>query len=70
MIATTTKVRGEDIRAGQYIVFDNKAFRVLQNDRSQNLGDGALKLQCNWSNPWRGYECRDTFQVVMRLINK
>jgi translation elongation factor P/translation initiation factor 5A len=70
VIATTTKVRGEDIRAGQYIVLDNKAFRILQNDRARHGGDGALKLKCNWSNPWRGYECRDTFQVVTRLVKK
>jgi hypothetical protein len=70
MTLATAEVLGEDIRAGQYVVFGNKAFCVLQNDRAQSRGDGALKLQCNWSNPWRDYECRDTFQVVTRLVNK
>lgn len=70
MIINVTTRRGEDIRAGQYIVLDNKAFRVLQNDRARIGGGGALKLKCNWSNPWRGYECLGTFQVVTSVIKK
>ena len=69
MIANITTIRGEDIRAGQFIVLDNKAFRVLQNDRARRGGDGALKLaRGGWK--WRGYKCRDTFQVVTRVVKK
>lgn len=67
MTVTTIKVRGEDIRAGQYVIFNDRAYRVLRNQRMRRGGDGALKLNCNWSNPWRGYKCRDTFQTVTRV---
>ena len=65
MTIKVIKVRGEDIRAGQYIVLDNKAFRILQNDRARHGGDGALKLaRSGWK--WHGYKCRDTFQIVTK----
>ena len=65
MTIKTIKVRGEDIRAGQFIVFDNRAFHVLQNDRARRGEDGALKLaRSGWK--WHGYKCRDTFQIVRR----
>jgi len=61
----TIKVRGEDIRAGQFIVFDNRAFRVLQNDCARRGGDGALKLaRSGWK--WHDYKCRDMFQIVTK----
>jgi translation elongation factor P/translation initiation factor 5A len=71
MTVATIKVRGEDIRAGQYVVLNNRAFRVLRNHRSRRGGDGALKLRCQGvGETWRGYECRDTFQVAKKVIKK
>jgi len=67
----TIKIRGEDIQIGQYVVLNDKAFRVLRNSRARRGGDGALKLRCHWiGETWRGYECRDTFQVATKVIKK
>ena len=66
MTIKTIKVRGEDIRPGQYVVFDNKAFYVLQNNRGRPGGSGAFKLKCNWRNPWRDYEYNTTYQIVTK----
>lgn len=67
MTAKVRKTRGEDIKAGQTIILEDKrAYRVLENDRGKG-GDGALKLQRpNWQ--WRGYEHWDTFNVVKQFI--
>ena len=71
MTIATTKVRGEDIQVGQYVVLNDRAYRVLQNHRATSGGDGALKFRCHWvGETWRGYKCHSTFQVVTRAIKK
>lgn len=68
----TTKVRGEDIRAGQFVAYpqDNgtlRVFRVLRNDRDRRAGGGALYIMDSDKNKWwRGYEGYEWINLVPR----
>jgi len=67
----TTKVRGEDIRAGQFVAYDEdgtmRAYRVLRNDRDRRAGGGALQIMGRDKNIWwRGYEGYDWINLVPR----
>ena len=67
MTAKVKKIRGEDVKAGQIIILEDKrAYCVLQNDRGKG-GNGALKLhRPDWQ--WRGYEHWNTFDVITKVF--
>jgi len=68
----TTKIRGEDIRAGQFIAIDldsggQRIYRVLRNDRARRGGHGALQfIDSDNGKWWRGYQHYNSFKVVAR----
>ena len=68
----TTKIHGEDIRAGQFVAYpdDNgtvRVYRVLRNDRDRRGGGGALQIMgSDKSIRWRGYEGYEWIKLVAR----
>jgi len=63
----TTKVHGEDIRAGQFVAYDDGIYRVLRNERDRRGGGGALQIMDRNKNIWwRGYEGYDWLKLVAR----
>ena len=72
MRVKTTKVHGEDIRAGQSVAYPQKdgtlrVYRVLRNERDRRAGGGALQIMDSDKNIWwRGYEGRDWLKLVVR----
>ena len=62
-----TRTRGENIRAGQDVVLEDKyTWRVLRNERGIG-GSGAVELHHrDRGRMWRGYEHWDSFNVVRR----
>jgi hypothetical protein len=62
-----TKTRGEDVKAGQDVVLEDKhVWRVLRNDHGLG-GGGAVELhRKDHGRMWRGYEHWDRFNVVKR----
>ena len=72
MTVKTTKVHGEDIRAGQFVAYpaDNgtvRIYRVLRNERDRRAGGGSLQIMGSdktiW---WRGYEGYEWLKLVAR----
>lgn len=67
MTVKTTKVHGEDIRAGQFVAYDDGIYRVLRNERDRRGGGGALQIMDRNKNIWwRGYEGYDWLKLVAR----
>jgi len=63
----TPKVHGEDIRAGQFVAYDDGIYRVLRNERDRRGGGGALQIMDRNKNIWwRGYEGYDWLKLVAR----
>ena len=62
-----TKMRGEDIKAGQFLSYKDGIYRVLRNDRDRRGGGGIFQLmgrdKCTW---WRGYEGYEWLKLVTR----
>jgi len=69
----TTKTRGEDIRAGQFIAIEvdsggQRIYRVLRNERDRRGGGGGA-IQFMGSDKgiwWRGYQGYDWLELVAR----
>ena len=72
MTVKTTKVHGEDIRAGQFVAYpaDNgtvRIYRVLRNEHDRRGGGGAIQFMgSDKSIWWRGYQGYDSFKLVAR----
>jgi hypothetical protein len=73
MTIKTTKTRGEDIRAGQFVGYPEKedgtlrVYRTLRNERDRRGGGGALQIMDRNKNIWwRGYEGYDWLKLVAR----
>ena len=62
-----TRTRGEDVKAGQDVLLEDKqVWRVLRNERGMG-GGGAVQLhRKDAGQMWRGYENWDNFNVVKR----
>jgi len=67
MAVSTTEIQGENIRAGHYIMINEKFYRVLHND-SDAQGGGTLQLDSN-SCTSCAYVNHDNFKVVIRSKN-
>ena len=65
-----TKMRGEDVKAGQSVGLEDKfVYRVLRNDRDRRGGGGALQLyRKGYGWMWRGYQHHNSFNVVTHTI--
>ena len=72
LIVKTTKIRGEDVRAGQFVAIDlesggQRIYRVLRNDHDRRGGSGALQIMDSDKGKWwRGYQCYNSFKVIAR----
>tara|TARA_R100001082_G_C4352312_1_gene155139 strand:- start:1244 stop:1453 length:210 start_codon:yes stop_codon:yes gene_type:complete len=67
MKVKTTKVHGEDIRAGQFVSYPDGIYRVLRNDRDRRAGGGVFHLMGRDKNTWwRGYEGYDKINLVVK----
>ena len=67
MRVKTTKARGEDIRAGQFLVYDDGTYRVLRNDQDRRGGGGVFQLMGRDKRTWwRGYEGYEWLKLVVR----
>ena len=62
-----TKTRGEDVKAGEDVVLEDKhKWCVLRNERGIGGGGAVLVHRKDHGKMWRGYEHWNTFNVVKR----
>jgi hypothetical protein len=61
------KKHGEDIRAGQFLAYDDGIYRVLRNDRDRRGGGGVFQLMGRDKRTWwRGYYGYEWLKLVAR----